>query len=105
MSMLKHLLAAGTASLVLILSGAPVLASNSTGGVILYSPVDGVTVVTVSTAVNDVELDDEVPSVIVTNNIVVVVAAPSRRLAYLRGILGQRYLGFKRLYSGPRYPF
>ncbi|HYN00201.1 MAG TPA: hypothetical protein VET25_10675 [Aestuariivirgaceae bacterium] len=103
--MLKHFLSAGVASLALALSAAP-SASNSTEGIVVESPVAGVTVVTVTTTeVNDDKLIEPAPAVVVTNNIIVVVASPDRRLEQLRRAFGHRYLGFIKVYSGPRYPF
>jgi len=104
--MLKHFLSAGVASLALVLSAAASPASNSTQGIIIESPIAGVAVVTVSTTeVNDDQLVEPAPAVVVTNNIIVVVASPNRRLEQLRRAFGHRYLGFIKVYSGPRYPF
>lgn len=103
--MLKHFLSAGVASLALVLSAAPSPASNSTQGIIIESPIAGVAVVTVSSEVNDDQLVEPAPAVVVTNNIIVVVASPNRRLEQLRRAFGHRYLGFIKVYSGPRYPF
>jgi hypothetical protein len=106
LDMLKHFLSAGVASLALVLSAAPSPASNSTQGIIIESPIAGVAVVTVSTSeVNDDQLVEPAPAVVVTNNIIVVVASPNRRLEQLRRAFGHRYLGFIKVYSGPRYPF
>jgi hypothetical protein len=104
--MLRHLLSAGAASLALVFSAAPSPAANATEGIIIESPIAGVTVVTVSTTeVNDDELVEPAPAVVVSNNIVVVVASPNHRLMRLRRAFGHRYLGFIKVYSGPRYPF
>lgn len=104
--MLKHSLAALAISLSLPLLCTPSFALNSTEGIVVYSPLSGVTVITVST---DVEADEDLangaPRVIVENNVVVVISAPSRRLIDLHRAFGQRYLGSKKVYSGPRYPF
>jgi hypothetical protein len=105
MTMLKHMLTACVASLTFALSAPVALAGNSTDGVVVFSPIEGVTVITTSVTETDVEGAETAPAIVNYNNVVVVIAAPSRRLAALRRAFGYRYTGFHRVYSGPRYPF
>ncbi|HEY7748007.1 MAG TPA: hypothetical protein VH933_04965 [Aestuariivirgaceae bacterium] len=87
-------------------STSPSLAWNSTQGVVIDTPVPGITVVTVtSTTVDREDFGAEPPAVNVTNFITVIVYPRNSRLEQLRRAFGHRYLGFKKVYSGPRYPF
>jgi hypothetical protein len=94
--------AAVCAFLGLILSCAPSLAQNSTEGIVVYSPIDGVTVMTVSTRTVDEPESAEAPSVIVSNRIVTVIF--SSRFHPRCGI-GVPYPWQRRLCGDPLYPF
>jgi hypothetical protein len=105
MSMLKHMLTACAAFLGLVFSAPFSLAANSTDGIVLYSPIDGVTVITTSITETSEEEAEAAPAIVNSNQVIVVIASPDRRLITLRRAFGHRYLGFKKVYSGPRYPF
>jgi hypothetical protein len=74
---MKPTLTTVVALLGLIFSSGPSIARSQTAGIDVYSPIEGVTVVTVSTEVNDGAATAEPRSVKVSNRIVVIV--PDRR--------------------------
>jgi hypothetical protein len=74
---MKPINATVLALLGMILSSGSSIARSSTEGIIVDSPIDGVTVVTVSTEVEEGAVATEAPSVNVSNRIVVIV--PVRR--------------------------
>lgn len=103
--MLRSLLAAAVALFAILLAASTSRAANSTEGIVVYSPLDGVTVVTVST---DLEQEggatDRVPAVNVINqvNVVNVVA---RRSFSLRCGIGVLYPWERKFCGDPLYPF
>lgn len=103
--MLRSLLAAAVALFAILLAASTSRAANSTEGIVVYSPLDGVTVVTVST---DLEQEggaaDRVPAVNVINqvNVVNVVA---RRSFSLRCGIGVLYPRERKFCGDPLYPF
>jgi hypothetical protein len=88
------------------LSATAALANGYSDGVEIRPPVEGVTIYTVSSE----PLPEEQPAppapAIQVNTIVnVVLVERSSRWEQYHRALGQRYLGFFRMYAGPRYPF
>jgi len=80
-------------------------AGNSTDGIVMYSPIDGVTVVTVSTAIDDEEGSaDSTPAVNVINQ-VNVVNVVTRRSFSLRCGIGVSYPWERTFCLDPLYPF
>jgi hypothetical protein len=94
--------AAVCAFLGLTFFSAPSLAQNSTEGIVVYNPIDGVTVMTVSTKTVDEPAAADAPSVIVSNTIVNVIV--SSRFHPRCGI-GVPYPWQRRLCGDPLYPF
>ena len=76
---MKLTIATVAAVLGLIVSSGSTLARSATEGIIVYSPIDGVTVVTVATEVESEAAAEEAPSVNVSNQIVVITDRRFRR--------------------------
>ena len=98
-------LPAGVAIFAMLLAASTSRAANSTEGIVIYSPLDGVTVVTVAT---DLEQDeggpDGAPAVNVLNqvNVVNIIA---RRSFSLRCGIGVPYPWLRKFCGDPLYPF
>jgi hypothetical protein len=104
MSMLRIIIAAAFALSAIVGFSLTAWAENATEGIVLYTPIDGVTVVTVST---DVEEEGgaagEVPAVKIVNQ-VNVVNVLARRFSSRCGI-GVPYPWLRRYCGDPLYPF
>ena len=103
--MLRSILAAAFALFAILIVPSATWAANSTDGIVMYSPIDGVTVLTVSSAVDDEEGSaDNAPAVNVVNQ-VNVVNIVTRRSFSLRCGIGVPYPWERTLCLDPLYPF
>jgi hypothetical protein len=101
---MKPVIATVLALLGLMFSSGSSIARSATDGVIVYNPIDGVTVVTVSTEEEHQAAAGDIPSVNVSNRIVVVVISPDRRFHPRCGI-GVPYPWQRKVCGDPLYPF
>jgi hypothetical protein len=88
----------------LALLSVPSRAGNATDGIVVFGPVNGVTVVTVSTDVATGPESGEFPAVNVLNEITVVTIA-ANGLRHPRCDIGVPYPWQRRLCGDPLYPF
>jgi hypothetical protein len=82
-------------------ASAPLRAGNATDGIVVYSPIDNVTVVTVSTVVDTGADSEGSPGVNVFNEVIVV----TLRGHHWRCGIGVPYPWQRRLCGDPLYPF
>jgi hypothetical protein len=102
--MLKNL-AAAFALFAGIVAASAAWAGNSTEGVVIYNPLEGVTVVTVSTDLEEEGAAGEAPAVHVINQVNVVnVVIPRRSFSHRCGI-GVPYPWLREYCGDPLYPF
>jgi hypothetical protein len=87
------------------LSTTAALANGYSDGVEIRPAVDGVTLYTVHSEPIPENEPLTLPPVQINNVVKVVIVEHSSRWWHYRRALGQRYLGFVRMYAGPRYPF
>jgi hypothetical protein len=104
MSMVRSIIAAAFAFFAIIISPPALWAGNSTEGIVLYAPIDGVTVVTVSTDIVEDEARGEGPAVNVINQVNVVNIVAARR-SRLRCGIGVPYPWLRKYCLDPLYPF
>ena len=101
--MLRSICAAASALFPIVFAASTALAGSSTDGIVIYSPLDGVTVVTVSTDLEEGSADDA-PAVNVFNQVNVVNVVVTRRFFSSRCGIGVPYPS-DRVYCGdPLYP-
>jgi hypothetical protein len=104
MSMLRMIIAAASVLFAIVVFLPAAWAGNATEGIVLYTPIEGVTVVTVSTDVEEEGgAEGEVPAVNIVNQ-VNVVNVLARRFSSRCGI-GVPYPWLRRYCGDPLYPF
>jgi hypothetical protein len=104
MSMLR-ILAAAFALFVGLVAASTAWAGNSTEGIVIYNPLEGVTVVTVSTDLEAEGATGEPPAVNVINQVNVVNVVIPRRFFSLRCGIGVPYPWLRKFCGDPLYPF
>jgi len=106
MLMLRSVPAAAFALFAILITASTAWAGKSTDGIVIYSPLEGVTVVTVSTNLGEERgAAGEVPAVNVINQVNVVNVVIPRRFFSLRCGIGVPYPWLRKYCGDPLYPF
>jgi hypothetical protein len=102
---MPKILAAAFVLFASIIPASTVCAANATEGIVIYNPLDGVTVVTVSSDLEEEGAAGEAPAVNVINQVNVVNVVVPRRFYGLRCAIGVPYPWLRRRCGDPLYPF